>query len=485
MTRAPWRRLGAGAVPAAVGMAAAIVVLTVGAHVAGPALLRDHANGAVLLLLGLGVPLHFSAGAAGAAAAGGTVTPGTFPALALASLVVAGTTILTGWFAARNGRATPGRTALWFAAFATLASAVVSHARPIAIAGVPVDLSTSAPLAFVAGWLWAMGGMTVGAMIARSFDHRRLSARGWLAHSPAAATVVAAVALVGVSACSAPSTLAATPETHVAAGKSDAGTTTSTTAAPATTDTTGGTTAAGGSGAARPSTRSGSTSSSSGGTASRSATPGSTGAAASAAAGYTAPAAGFYYYDTSGSTSSLLGKKSFPSVTSLKVDGVSSGQQHSLRQLVSPNGDGFIVDQVLQYQAQGVAIVQQRLTLTQGGKKSVRTLKAAPATLAIPFGAPVGYHTEFNLTGSSISGRETVELLEAGTAVVGGQTVPTVLLKTVLQISGNVTGTIETQQWWTPVARIPVKEHLSGSMRSGLTSVKTDYDATLQKLTPG
>jgi len=95
---------------------------------------------------------------------------------------------------------------------------------------------------------------------------------------------------------------------------------------------------------------------------------------------------GIYNYNTTGSTSSLLGTKSFPPVTTLTIDAPTGTRQHSVRQLESSNGDGFVIDQILDYQPDGVAVVQQRLAMTQSGNKTVRTLNAAAAPVAIRLG---------------------------------------------------------------------------------------------------
>ena len=200
-------------------------------------------------------------------------------------------------------------------------------------------------------------------------------------------------------------------------------------------------------------------------------------------AGWAPPTAGVYRYDTSGSTSSILGKKTFPSVTTLTVDAPSGARQHSVRELLSPSGEGFVIEQTLDYRPDGVAVVIQRLALTQSGDKTVRTLNARPPTVVIPTGTPVGSHSEFNLSGM-LDGREVVDLVQAGNVTVAGQSIPAVLVRSVLNVTGSVSGTITLEQWWAPSFRLPLKEHLSGTFKSGFVTVKTTYDATLQRTTP-
>ena len=191
-----------------------------------------------------------------------------------------------------------------------------------------------------------------------------------------------------------------------------------------------------------------------------------------------------YRYTTSGSTSSLLGKNTFPALSTLTVDAPAGTKQHSIRKLLASNGDGFIIEQILDYQPKGVAIVQQQLTMIQGGKSSAKTLNATVASVVIPLGAAIGTHGVLDLTGSGIAGHEVVDIVQNVTQTVAGQSVAGVLVRSVLTVTGSVTGTINLDQWWTPSARVPMKEHLDGTMKSGFVSVKTAYDATLQNLAP-
>jgi len=460
-------------------VASIVLVLTAAARLAGPALLRQHPNGATLALLGMGIPVNFSAASARVA---GMVTLSDYPALLIATFAVVATTMLTGFVAARRRpAATMPRLVLpaaaWFAAFSTLTAVGVSHARPIVIAGVAVDLNVSALLTLAVSAIWAAVGMTAGVLVARSLNHRaaRAARSSWIRRGPGAAVVAGAVMVMGVAACGGgPQTGAVAlgqPKTHDAATTTTTVETTTTTVAASSAPT-----ASTGRSASR-STRSSSAGAATGGSTAAA-------AAASAPAGFAPATPGTYRYNTSGSTSSLLGKQSAPSVSTLVVDAPQGTKQHSVRQILSANGDGFVIDQILDYQPQGVAVVRQRLAMTQKGSTTVRTLNAAPTTVVIPMGTATGTHREFDLSGVSIAGHEAVDLVESVVSNVGGQALNTVLVRTVLHVSGSVSGTIQLDQWWAAAARVPAREQLTATMKSGFATVKTNYSATLQSVTP-
>lgn len=470
-------RFGTGLLGAAVALASAIVALTIGVRIAGTPVLRDHANGAILALLGMGVPIEVSSADR---AVGASVTPTQYPALLAATVVVVTAALAVGWTRARRQPdrpllATVAPATAWFAALSALLAVVISHGRAVEFAGASVRISASAPLSSLLAAVWSTTGMAAGAYLARRVNARSPRAqregRSWLIHGPGAIAVAAAVTVVGVGACG----TGGSPS-RAAAGKGDTGEranapTTSTTLAPTTTVTVAASSATGTASTARSSTT-------------RATTPAKSNSPVAAVATGVAPAAaGTYHYNTSGSTSSLLGKKTFPSVTTLTVDAAAGNQQHSVRQLMSPNGEGFIIEQTLQYRPDGVAVVQRRLSLTQSGDKTVRTLNARPPTVVIPTGAPVGTHREFDLSGM-LDGREVVDILESGTVTIAGQQIPAVRIKSVLTVTGSVSGTIQLDQWWAPSLRLAVKESLVGTFKSGFITVKTQYDATLQRLTP-
>lgn len=455
-----------------------MLAVTVAVWLAGPVLLRHRATGAAVFLAGLGAPVRWSAGSVH-----GVVSLRAYPPLFLATAVIALTAAIAGWFGAARRRS---GAVVGCAGVAYLAAAATSHTT-VHLGELSAHLHVGAQSALVAA-LWPAAVYAAVASVRRRHPHLHAASPTtfhgrdrWMARVPAFGVVSTATAVLVLGACGGTTSglaLAAGPHNAPADSTTTLVTTPPTTqasaAAPGTTSSTAAASSQRGA-VALATTRAKTT------TTARA----SSGAPATAASmGWPAPTAGVYSYDTSGSTSSLLGNKSFPAVTTLTVDAPSGTKQHSLRELVAANGDGFVIDQTLDYQHGGIAVVQQRLSMTQGGNKTVRTLTATPTTVVIPIGAPLGSHADFALTGSTIDGHEIVDILSGTPVTVGGQSVATVLVKSVLTVTGNVSGTIELDQWWSAGSRLPVKEHVTGTLKSGLVSVKTHYDATMRTLTP-
>jgi hypothetical protein len=482
------RRAVDATLPATVALAGLVLVTGLALRVAGPPLLRHSATTAAVLLAGMGVPVRWAATGTFA----GTVTIGRYPVLLLATFAIACATVGTGWTAGRRRpvphpisetmrHALPGGAVF---ALSVTAMAAATSAGGLHVAGVDVRLSVPWVQALALSLLWAWAGMSAGLLLSR----RRgaggppvpIGVRRFF-RVPAVAAVLAAGVLVVLG------PLTATRSALTSAGAPRGGTQPATTE-PSDTTTSVPVTAT----STAPTSSAARTPAAAAGASHRSTT--SSGRVQSAAAAQAAnnagpafpfAAPGVYRFDTSGSTSSLLGTKSFPAVTTLTVDPPSGTRQHSKRELVASNGDGFVIEQTLDYQPGGIAVVQQRLALTQSGNRTVRTLTAAPATIVLPAGLPAGHHSDFSLTGSTIAGHEVADLTTASPVDVGGRAVSTVLLKTVLTVTGNVSGTIELDQWWSPSSRVPMKEHLTGAMKSGLVTVRTHYDATVRNAAPG
>jgi hypothetical protein len=456
----------------------------------GRALHSHPASGAVAVLFAMAVPLHWSVPAGHIGGSFALLsTMARYPAVAASSALVFALVAACGLVVSRR-RAddTVARAiapaVLSFVALSLLIGFVVSHGRPAVVGPIRAELSVSLLQVALRSAIFAVAGMSAGAWFDRrqtTRPTRETQVKRWTVRGPAAAAVAAAVALTGLGACgggSAGDTVASHSRTNnIQAATGPASTSPSSALDPGSAATTAAATATGGStdsAAAKPAHE--------GTTASSSAT---TRPASVAGPHGLAPATpGVYSYDTAGSASSFLTKATFPAVTTLTVDPAKGTTQHSVRRLTSSNGDGFVIEQTLDYQPQGISVTQQKMTVTLSGKKSVRTLVPSGAALSLPTGATAGSHQTIDLTGQGLNAHEVVDVVQSVQQLVGGQSVTTLLMKTVLSLTGSATGTIELDQWLAPTVRLPAKEHLQGSIKAGLISVNVHYDATLQKLTP-
>jgi hypothetical protein len=406
--RAVARRASSVLTPAAVGLATGVVALTLLVVALGPVLpthgvigsflhaLRAHpSSGLVTVLFAMGVPIHWKVSPL---PLHGTVRPTSviadFPVLLVATAVVALGAIVAGLLAARaRDRDSKGLLASG-ASFALLVGAIsvaVSHARPMTLSrGIRADLDVSPLVAVAVGAGWAAMGTLVGLAL-----HRRVAQRlsGRLLHAArtpvASGLVVLSFGLATLGCTGSTATTASATSGHGKGATSGESSTTSTSGATSTSTTatdassTSTTAARGTSNGAR--SRSGTGGSGAGTTsttangAGTAAPPGGTAASGSpsgspSGSGLRPPTPGSYLYDTTGSLSYLGTTKAYPAVTSLVVDAAAGLVQHAVRNLTN-GGDGFTIEQIYDYRPEGIAVDQQRLSVSLGSLKTVKTLR--------------------------------------------------------------------------------------------------------------
>jgi hypothetical protein len=170
-------------------------------------------------------------------------------------------------------------------------------------------------------------------------------------------------------------------------------------------------------------------------------------------------------------------------VTTLRVDAAAGVLQHAVRDLTN-GGDGFTIEQIYDYRPEGIAVNQQRLSVSLGALKTVKTLHPTGAALWLGTNDGPGARHEFDLQGKDITGHEIVEVLRTEKITVGGQSVSADVVRTTLTFAGSATGRIVLDQWFVRSARVVGKEHLDGDVRASLVRLTTKYDAVLRRLTP-
>lgn len=515
------RRASSAIAPAAVGLATGVVALTLLVVVLGPILpthgvlgsflhaLRAHpSSGLVSVLFAMGVPIDWKVSPV---PLHGTIRPTSviadFPVLVVATAVVALGAIVAGLLAARARDRDSKGLLVSGTSFALLVGAVsvaVSHARPMTLSrGVHADLNVSPLVAVAVGAGWAAMGTLVGLAL-----HRRVAQRlsGRLVHAArtpvasglvvlsfglatlgctgSAATTAAGMSKDGNRATSGESSTTSTSGATSTSPTTADGSSTSTTAVRGTSNGAGGRSGTGGSGAGTTSTTANGagTAAPSGGTAA-SGSPSGSPSGSIGAAGLRPPTPGSYLYDTTGSLSYLGTTKAYPAVTTLVVDAAAGLVQHAVRNLTN-GGDGFTIEQIYDYRPEGIAVNQQRLSVSLGSLKTVKTLLPTGSALWLGTNDGPGAHHEFDLQGKDIAGHEIVDVLRTEKITVGGQSVSADVVRTSLTFSGSANGSIVLDQWFVRSARVVGKEHLDGDVRASLVRLTTKYDAVLRRLTP-
>ena len=205
-------------------------------------------------------------------------------------------------------------------------------------------------------------------------------------------------------------------------------------------------------------------------------------AAASAPSGLAPTAAGTYDYDTSGNASYGFGTTTFPHLTTLSVDPAQGIQQRAVRRLLDASGNGFVVDQTLDFASDGIHLDRLVLTMTLHGATTVRTLRAQPPGMVLATGGGAGTVEHFDLIGSGIAGHEDVTIGAPGSTTVAGASVATIPIKSVLTLSGGASGTIEWDQAFAPVWRLAVREDAAATVSTSAATVDLHYTVSLRNL---
>src|SRR5581483_9824199 len=508
------RPAGVGA--AFAGFGALTVALTTSAAVAAHALVphtfqpiaskllgMQPLSGLATVLFAIGAPLRWTIGAAGTSDhLTGTLRAGAVahghPLVLLGPAAVAATVLAMGWLAARHATRT-GRSAARAAAGAAFTFASVSAIAAVAVsrmgasfgAGMNARVHIDMVGAFFLAGAWASVGATAGwALAVRRLPRVADAVATWRIRiiGPASSAVVSAALLTALVSPQAGSVLAtaggptsttAAPSTTVAPDASTSSTApaaTSTTAAAAGTTSTTGHTAT---------TR---------GTTSTTTRAGATAAARPAASTPGAPhvetlamqppTPGTYTYTTSGSAALGLGKTVFPNASTLTVDPAVNGRQHSRRQILTVAGEGFVLDQWLEYGQTGIRVGGQMITTTFNHSTTVRDLKTPTTQLFLsPTPAP-GEHHEFDLASPVVSAHDVVDVLRTENVTIAGQNINAVVVRTVLHLGGTASGTLQYDQWFDMSRRIVLKETSSATVKASVVTLNSNYTATLQRLTP-
>lgn len=199
------------------------------------------------------------------------------------------------------------------------------------------------------------------------------------------------------------------------------------------------------------------------------------------------PPAGVYRYDTSGSSTFGLGPIPFPAVTTLMVDSATGTRQRSVRDLRDPAGAGDLGESVFDYRADGVHLVSLRLTTRVAGTSDVRELRPPAPVLFLPTTARPGAHYEFDIPANAgAPAHVVVDVVREEQVTVGGQAVGALVIRAATTLPpGPVSGRQELTVWFDRGSRLIVKERQVTDATAGLLTFHSEYDATLQRLTPG
>lgn len=191
-----------------------------------------------------------------------------------------------------------------------------------------------------------------------------------------------------------------------------------------------------------------------------------------------ATAPGTYTYDSSGSQTFSGAERDVDASSTLTVGAARDGRQTTT--LHNSQGD---TTQQLVARSSGTYLSSLAITSPSLSKE----FRFDPVALLLPDPARVGATWSWRST--STDGTTTVsasnEVLRTETVTVGGERVPTVVLRTHLVITGkDLTYTADATNWVSPAHRLPVKTHTSGSGSYGAFTFSFDVTDVVRSVRP-
>lgn len=195
------------------------------------------------------------------------------------------------------------------------------------------------------------------------------------------------------------------------------------------------------------------------------------------------PAApGTYTEDNSGNSS--FGPP--PPKSPLVIDPPAGTRQHSTSDMRS-GGKGAVSETTLDYQPDGVHLVEVKVTNYTGFANQTLDFVGNPPPLAAPTGVRPGQSVDFDLSsnppGTNIHVH--IDFVRNETITIGGQPVDTLVIHQVGTLSGNINGTQTMDAWVSPQYDLFVKSHSTSDATASGVHFTSDVTSTLEKLTPG
>jgi hypothetical protein len=196
-------------------------------------------------------------------------------------------------------------------------------------------------------------------------------------------------------------------------------------------------------------------------------------------------APGTYKYDTSGSTKFGTQTSSPPPVTTLVVDPPAGTRQHSTLDARDASGNGSVTETTVDFQPQGVLLVELKITTKAGFINDVTDLVANPPVLVAPTGAQPGQSVEFDISGSGTNVHVKIDFVRTERVTIGGQPVDTIVAHQVATLSGKITGTQTSDTKTSTQYDLTVFDHTVADITAYGVQAHSDITSQLQKLTPG
>ena len=196
---------------------------------------------------------------------------------------------------------------------------------------------------------------------------------------------------------------------------------------------------------------------------------------------------GTYRYDTAGSSSAsggATGSSPYPAVTTLTADPPAGSRQHTRRDLRDAHGNGPSTDEVLDYQPDGIHLVELKVTTVEAGITYQEQFDPTPPPLVLRARPKVGDHLQFTMANPTTTAKVSIDVTGTSTVAVNGTPEACIAVHALTTLSGEVSGTTTQDSCVDASYNLSLHEHVTANGQMGLTDFKTDYTATLQSLRP-
>lgn len=195
-------------------------------------------------------------------------------------------------------------------------------------------------------------------------------------------------------------------------------------------------------------------------------------------------AAGTYRYETRGTRRIADGPpRAMPSTTTLAADPPEGRRQRQERDLRDPDGTGTVVEQVLQYDAEGVRLAFLRLSATFAGISNTYAFTPSTPPLVVKAGFPPDAQ-RFVLEGDGVRLETTVTVGAREPATVGRDRVQAAVVTFDSRLSGRLIGSERAVRRFDTEQGVMIGEEVRSEVASEGIRLRTHYRADLTSLRP-
>lgn len=171
-----------------------------------------------------------------------------------------------------------------------------------------------------------------------------------------------------------------------------------------------------------------------------------------------------------------------PSTTTLVVKAPSGDEQSSTRYLVADNGSGAIIETTFSFRPAGMYLDALGVTVRANGLSDLENFVSAEPNMLLPIGAKPGYHTSMTLHSKDSSAVLNILIEGSRSAEMAGSTVQTLSGQLTAEFSGDIHGSMTSQENVIPSSGMITGEQMAMSASAGLFQARLDEQSMLTSI---